>query len=128
MNAFDLLLDLDDRGIKCALNNQGVLIVAPKELITKKDRAAISANLPVLKYLLAYEYTMYSEGWSQCHAIPERAVHVRRGRLIDSCLFRTPEGARDFVRRARCGEPINLAFSAACALEYTPTRSIFDHP
>jgi len=127
MDAFTLLQNLNDRGFAVWLK-EGRLHVTPSKALTTADKHAISANLPALKHLLAYEYTMYAEGWQQCHAIPERAVHVRQGYLLDSCLFRTPEGARDFVRRARSGEPTNLAFSAACAMEDTPTRSIFDFP
>ena len=117
MNAFDLLQDLIERGMDCRIGEDGRLHVQPSTPLTDTDRANIRANLPALKRLVSYDYAQHPEGWSQDADMPERAVHVRQGHLIDSCLFHTTEGALELIRRIALGEPLTLAFHAACAFE-----------
>ncbi len=117
MNALDLLHDLAERGMTCHMDDEGRFIVKPSRLITDPDRANIRAHLPTLKRLVSADYTQHPEGWQLDPDIPSRAVHVRQGRLLDSCLFRTAEGALELIRRVGHGEPLTLAFAAACAFE-----------
>jgi len=81
------------------------------------DRANIRANLPTLKRLVSCDYSQHPEGWSAEPDMPNRAVLVRNGRLIDSCLFHTTTGAKELVRRLAVGEPLTLAFHASCTFE-----------
>jgi len=117
MNAFGLLQNLLDRGFDLSLDADGRLLVTPGSRLVDADRAAIRRHLPALKRLVSTDYTRHPEGWSVCKDMPNRAVHVRRGRLLDSCLFRTADGARDFIRRVTRAEPLSLAFQAACDFE-----------
>jgi len=117
MNALSLLHDLEERGMACQMDDQGRLIVKPSRLLNDDDRANIRAHLPTLKRLVSCDYTQHLDGWSVDPDMPNRAVHVRQGRLLDSCLFRTTTGAVELVRRLALGEPQTLAFYAACAFE-----------
>jgi len=117
MNAFTLLQNLHDRGFDVRLDTDGRLLVTPGHKLTDDDRANIRHHLPTLKRLVSCDYTHHPEGWSADPDMPNRAVLVRQGRLLDSCIFRTPEGVRDFIRRVTNGEPLTLAFHAACAFE-----------
>jgi hypothetical protein len=117
MNALSLLLALEERGMTCHMDDQGRLIVKPSRLLNDDDRANIRHHLPALKRLVSCDYTHHPEGWSAEPDMPNRAVLVRNGRLIDSCLFRTITGALELIRRVTNGEPLTLAFHAACAFE-----------
>jgi len=117
MNALDLLLVLEERGMTCQMDDQGRLIVKPSRLLNDDDRANIRAHLPALKRLVSCDYTQHHEGWSVEPDMPNRVVLVRQGRLLDSCIFRTNEGALELIRRVTNGEPLTLAFHAACAFE-----------
>lgn len=117
MSAFNLIMSLNERGIDVRLASDGRLTIQPATLLTDDDRAAIREHAPVMKRLVSCDYTQHPEGWSIDPGMPERAVHVRRGRLIDSCLSRTGEGARELLRRVGAGEPPGQAFHAACAFE-----------
>ena len=117
MNALDLLHDLAERGMTCHMDADGRLLVTPGKALTDADREAIRANLPALKRLVSSNYTKHPEGWQVDPDIPERAFLVRNGRLIDSCLFHTTTGALELIRRLAVGEPLTLAFHAACAFE-----------
>jgi len=117
MDAFTLLQNLFERDLDVRLDTDGRLLVTPGNKLNDTDRANIRHHLPQLKKLVSADYGEYPEGWSQCQALPTRAVHVRQGRLLDSCLFRTSGGAENFLHRVQSGEPPSLAFSAACAVE-----------
>lgn len=117
MNAFALLQNLFERDFDVRLGEDGRLLVTPGNKLTDTDRANIRANLPTLKRLVSCDYTQHPEGWSVEPDMPNRAVHVRNGRLLDSCLFHTTTGALELIRRVTNGEPLNLAFHAACAAE-----------
>lgn len=112
-----ILQSLLDRGFDVRLDTEGGLLVTPGKELTDTDRAAIRANLPALKRLVSSDYTHHPEGWSIDQDMPGRAVHVRNGRLIDSCLLRTAEGALVLIHRLTADEPLALAFHAACAFE-----------
>ena len=117
MNPLDILQNLHDRGLDVRLDGENRLQVTPGKALTDDDRANIRAHLPALKRLCSTDYTQHPEGWSQDPDMPERAVLVSRGRLLDSCIFRTAGGAGSFLHRVAIGEPPNLAFIAACAAE-----------
>jgi hypothetical protein len=117
MNAFTLLQNLHDRGFDVRLDAEGRLLVAPGNKLNDLDRANIRAHLPTLKRLVSCDYTQHPEGWSVEPDMPNRVVLVRQGRLLDSCIFRTNEGAPELIRRLAVGEPLTLAFHAACAFE-----------
>jgi len=117
MDVFTLLQNLFERDLDVRLDTDGRLLVTPGNKLNDTDRANIRHHLPQLKKLVSADYGEYPEGWSQCQALPTRAVHVRQGRLLDSCIFRTNEGALELIRRLAVGEPLSLAFSAACAAE-----------
>lgn len=117
MTAFTLLQNLHDRDFDVRLGEDGRLLVAPGNRLTDPDRANIRANLPALKRLVSADYTSHPEDWSVDPDIPSRAVHVRSGHLVDSCLFRTAGGGENFLHRVQSGEPLTLAFHAACAFE-----------
>jgi len=117
MNALSLLLALEERGMTCHMDDQGRLIVKPSRLLNDDDRANIRAHLPTLKRLVSCDYSQHPEGWSVEPDMPTRAVHIRQGHLLDSCIFRTHEGAIELIRRVTNGEPLTLAFYAACAFE-----------
>jgi len=117
MDAFTLLQKLFERDLDVRLGEDGRLLVTPGHKLTDDDRDAIRANLPALKRLVSCDYSQHPEGWSVEPDMPTRAVHIRQGHLLDSCIFRTHEGAIELIRRVTNGEPLNIAFSAACAAE-----------
>jgi len=117
MNAFTLLQNLHDRDLDVRLDTDGRLLVTPGNKLSDLDRTNIRHHLPMMKRLVSCDYTQHPEGWSQCHAMETRVVLVRQGRLLDSCIFRTNEGALELIRRVTNGEPLTLAFHAACAFE-----------
>lgn len=117
MDAFTILQNLHDRGLDVRLADDGRLLVMPGKALTDADREAIRAHLPALKRLVSCNFTQHPDGWSQDPDMLNRVALVRRGHLIDSCLFRTAGGAVSFLHRVSIGEPPGLAFIAACAAE-----------
>jgi len=117
LNPLDLLQNLFERDLDVRLDTDGRLLVTPGNKLSDLDRTNIRAHLPTLKRLVSCDYTHHPEGWSAEPDMPNRVVLVRQGRLLDSCIFRTTTGALELIRRLAVGEPLTLAFHAACAFE-----------
>ena len=127
MSAFNLIMSLNERGIDVRLASDGRLTIQPATLLTDDDRAAIREHAPVMKRLVNTDYTNYADGWHVDHddfGTPSRTFMVSNGRIIDSCIFRTGEGARELMRRTddavgifpEIGEKSG-SFHRACAFE-----------
>ena len=127
MNAFNLIMSLNERSIDVRLASDGRLIIQPATLLTDADRASIREHAPTMKRLVNTDYSDYSDGWHvdpDDPGIPSRAFMVRNGRIIDSCIFHTGEGALELIRRtddavgifAEIGEKSG-SFHRACAFE-----------
>ena len=118
MNAMNLILALADRGIELTLDPAAGRVNAfPASKLTDEDRAAIRHHLPSIKALLSVDYTDRPDGWQVDSAVPERAVLVSTGALIDSCMFRTEAGGRAFLVLIAHGFTSNQAFHAGAAIE-----------